>query len=81
MGADVVQGPEREKEARIPFEEKYRDKSEMALELLDQAISWGVPPRPVINSLIATEFTGYIKLNFSQGAIGRIEKYEEILKK
>jgi len=35
----------------------------------------------VINSLIASEFTGYIKLNFSQGIIGRIEKFEEILKK
>jgi hypothetical protein len=35
----------------------------------------------VINSLIASEFTGYIKLNFTQGSIGRIEKFEEILKK
>jgi hypothetical protein len=26
------------------------------------------------------EFTGYIKINFSQGGIGRIEKYEEILR-
>jgi hypothetical protein len=25
-------------------------------------------------------FTGYIKVNFSQGSIGRIEKFEEILK-
>jgi len=32
----------------------------------------------VINSLIARKFTGYIKLNFSQGAIGKIEKFEEI---
>jgi hypothetical protein len=35
----------------------------------------------VINSLIAGEFTGYIKLNFTQGSIGRIEKFEEILRK
>jgi hypothetical protein len=35
----------------------------------------------VINGLIASEFTGYIKLNFTQGSIGRIEKFEEILKK
>lgn len=28
----------------------------------------------------ASEFTGYIKINFSQGSIGRIEKFEEILK-
>ena len=34
-----------------------------------------------INGLIKTEFTGYIKINFSQGIIGRIEKFEEILKK
>ena len=27
-----------------------------------------------------TQFTGYIKINFSQGNIGRIEKFEEILK-
>ena len=26
------------------------------------------------------DFTGYIKINFSQGSIGRIEKFEEILK-
>jgi hypothetical protein len=25
-------------------------------------------------------FTGYIKVNFTQGSIGRIEKFEEILK-
>jgi hypothetical protein len=34
-----------------------------------------------INGLIKSEFTGYIKINFSQGIIGRIEKFEEILKK
>lgn len=28
----------------------------------------------------ANRFTGYIKINFSQGNIGRIEKFEEILK-
>ena len=27
------------------------------------------------------KFTGYIKVNFSQGSVGRIEKFEEILKK
>ncbi len=25
-------------------------------------------------------FTGYIKINYSQGQIGRVEKFEEILK-
>jgi len=28
----------------------------------------------------ATKFTGYLKINFSQGHIGRVEKFEEILK-
>jgi len=27
-----------------------------------------------------SKFTGYIRINFSQGHIGRIEKFEEILK-
>jgi hypothetical protein len=35
----------------------------------------------VINGLVAGEFTGYLKLNFTQGAIGKIEKFEEILRK
>ena len=26
------------------------------------------------------KFTGYIKINFSQGGVSRIEKFEEILK-
>ena len=26
-------------------------------------------------------FTGYIKINFSQGNVGRVEKFEEILRK
>ena len=26
-------------------------------------------------------FTGYIKVNFTQGNIGRVEKFEEILRK
>ncbi len=30
--------------------------------------------------LIEEGFTGSIKVNFSQGGIGRIEKFEEILK-
>ena len=27
--------------------------------------------------LIKGEFTGYVKINFTQGSIGRVEKYEE----
>ena len=33
-----------------------------------------------LHSMRGTEFTGFIKINFSQGNIGRIEKFEEILK-
>ena len=33
-------------------------------------------------SIIRDEnFTGYIKINFTQGNIGRVEKFEEILKR
>ena len=34
----------------------------------------------LLRCLICDEFTGHIKINFSQGGIGRIEKFEEILK-
>ena len=34
----------------------------------------------VMKILVNEKFTGYIKVNFSQGGIGRIEKFEEILK-
>lgn len=33
-----------------------------------------------LNALKGNGFTGYIKINFSQGSIGRIEKFEEILR-
>ena len=32
----------------------------------------------VIGKLIEGEVTGYIKINFTQGSLGRIEKFEEI---
>ena len=34
----------------------------------------------VMKVLVEDKFTGYIKVNFSQGGIGRVEKFEEILK-
>ena len=34
----------------------------------------------LMKTLADEKFTGYIKVNFSQGGIGRIEKFEEILK-
>lgn len=32
----------------------------------------------MIRGLSSDEFTGYLKVNFTQGAIGRIEKLEEL---
>ncbi len=32
----------------------------------------------IIQFLATREFTGYLKVNFTQGAIGRIEKLEEL---
>ncbi len=34
-----------------------------------------------LDSIKDQNFTGYIKVNFSQGSIGRIERFEEILRK
>ena len=34
----------------------------------------------VLQDMIDKEFTGHVKINFSQGGIGRIEKFEEILR-
>ena len=34
-----------------------------------------------LKELQAAGFTGYIKVNFSQGGIAKIEKFEEVLKK
>jgi hypothetical protein len=35
----------------------------------------------VIHKHIDGRFTGYLKINIQHGSIGRIEKFEEILKK
>lgn len=35
----------------------------------------------MIKALMDKKFTGYIKINFTRGTIGRVEKFEEILKK
>ena len=34
----------------------------------------------VIKDLADYKFTGYLNLNFSQGVLARVEKFEEILK-
>lgn len=35
----------------------------------------------IINALMDSKFTGYIRIYFTQGNIGSVEKFEEILKK
>ncbi len=48
---------ERAEKAKIPSEIEYEDKSQLAMELLDQAIAWGVPSRPVVaDSFYGNEF-------------------------
>jgi hypothetical protein len=34
----------------------------------------------LISKLAKDQFTGHIKINFTQGGVGSVEKYEEILK-
>jgi hypothetical protein len=36
--------------------------------------------KAVMQGMVDEEFTGHVKINFSQGGVGRIEKFEEILK-
>jgi hypothetical protein len=36
--------------------------------------------KEVMKEMVEGEFTGHVKINFSQGGIGRIEKFEEILR-
>ena len=57
------------KDAILPMGKK-RDKHMAKLDKLTE----------LLRCLICDEFTGHIKINFSQGGIGRIEKFEEILK-
>lgn len=33
-----------------------------------------------LRSLKEEKFTGHIKINYTQGSIGRVEKFEEVLK-
>jgi hypothetical protein len=35
----------------------------------------------MIKALMGKKFTGSIKINFSRGTVGKVEKFEEILKK
>jgi hypothetical protein len=49
---------------------KKKDKHIKKLEKLNE----------VMQDMLDGEFTGHVKINFSQGGIGRIEKFEEILR-
>jgi hypothetical protein len=49
---------------------KKKDKHIKKLEKLNE----------VMQDMVDGEFTGHVKINFSQGGIGRIEKFEEILR-
>jgi SRSO17 transposase len=40
--------PARAPEVRLPPATVYRSKTELALEAVDQALAWGLPPRPVL---------------------------------
>jgi len=35
----------------------------------------------IIKELLDKKFTGYVKISFSRGAVKRVEKFEEILRK
>lgn len=48
-------------------------KKDKQVEKLDRLVE-------VMTNLISEEFTGHLKINFTQGGIGRVEKFEEILK-
>jgi hypothetical protein len=48
-------------------------KKEKQLEKMEKLVE-------VMTGLMGEEFTGHIKINFTQGGIGRVEKFEEILK-
>ena len=52
-----LEDPERAAQAKVPPEVEYKSKSQLAMDLLDQTISWGVPIRPVVaDSLYGNEF-------------------------
>lgn len=51
------QDQERRAKVKIPPEVAYQTKSELALELVDQTLAWGVPSRPVVaDSFYGNEF-------------------------
>ena len=59
--------------SRIEMNNSAPIKMKARMDKLDQLVE-------VMGKLIEEEFTGHLKINFSQGGIGRVEKFEEILK-
>jgi len=52
-----LEDPDRAAQAKIPPEVEYKSKSQLAMDLVDQTISWGLPTRPVVaDSLYGNEF-------------------------
>jgi hypothetical protein len=49
---------------------KKKDKQHRRLERLNE----------VMREMVDADFTGHVKINFSQGGVGRIERFEEILR-
>ena len=43
-----LEDPERAKEVKLPPDTVYRSKTELALEAINQALAWGLPPLPVL---------------------------------
>jgi SRSO17 transposase len=43
-----LEDAERAAEVKLPPETPYRTKTELALEVIDQALDWGLPPLPVV---------------------------------
>jgi len=44
-------------------------------------VAKSAPIIQMIEELTGKQFTGFIKINFTRGSVGKVEKFEEILKK
>jgi hypothetical protein len=64
----------RKRQVQVRENRAYTRKQEKPMDKVKKIIE-------VIRALMEKKFTGYIKVNFSRGNVGRIEKFEEILKK
>ena len=62
---------------RAPMNDSFKDFNTALKTLKGEKLSRIIE---LMKTLADEKFTGYIKVNFSQGGIGRIEKFEEILK-